>query len=374
MPETTSSTYNLLNSQYTVTNETIDNNLSIDNKHLVNSQNDNVNITKRSLSNDTTNLQHYTELPLDLVDCCYELTKCACNPTYLCSLPSTENCNGPNKSFVAKFQHPQPGDCCPKYNCIDTPDCSLPLMNHVEWLEPCLSCICINGIKKCNNTCTGTSVSEWNENNNEIKTCYSSSVGRYYNHGEKWNEDDGCTYCECVNGEPNCHAMLCKPLNCEVKIKRPGECCQVCDTNGSNYCEGEENCPIRCRQGYQMDEIRNCERCKCAVVEYTSSKPTVTSVTSFDGPKDQQPPTKEESTTTQTIALLSLFAILVIFVVGGGIYYYKKKHQHGIFKPPIYTPVSTLNDATNNNVTRPNVPTTDDDTGLYKTKSQMNGN
>lgn len=116
-----------------------------------------------------------------------------------------------------------------------------------EWKEgdDCTDCQCSHGERKCIQTdcrvpecenpvkvpgqcckvCPETSVTE-KVATEEPAGC-STILGRIFSHGEEWKEGD-CTDCRCENGDVKCESSFCKPLNCEVSVKIPGQCCRVC--------------------------------------------------------------------------------------------------------------------------------------------------
>lgn len=95
-------------------------------------------------------------------------------------------------------------------------------------------------------------------------TCFSHNLKRHYNMGDRW-EEDPCTSCECSDtGEPHCQASVCKALNCEKQQIIPGQCCPVCDTSDSKFCQSDEYCDLHCRNGFERDPIMDCNICRCA--------------------------------------------------------------------------------------------------------------
>ncbi|XP_060789927.1 cysteine-rich motor neuron 1 protein-like isoform X3 [Neoarius graeffei] len=87
-------------------------------------------------------------------------------------------------------------------------------------------------------------------------------------HEEQWKEDD-CTFCQCVDGEPHCTAMVCKQ-SCHNPVKIPGECCPFCEepsyeTVSPLLCPPLENCSLSghdCPFGFQQDH-NGCLLCQC---------------------------------------------------------------------------------------------------------------
>uniref|UniRef100_A0A2M4BP36 Putative extracellular matrix protein fras1 n=2 Tax=Anopheles marajoara TaxID=58244 RepID=A0A2M4BP36_9DIPT len=95
-----------------------------------------------------------------------------------------------------------------------------------------------------------------------LKRCYSESFpGRSYTEGEEWNEN-ACTQCKCENGVSRCESPACRPLSCPKKREIAGQCCPVCDEEGSIFCHGHVNCPVSCRHGYLREG--SCYLCQCA--------------------------------------------------------------------------------------------------------------
>lgn len=58
--------------------------------------------------------------------------------------------------------------------------------------------------------------------------CLSSTLHKFFKHGEEWKEAEDCMDCSCNDGDIRCTSTFCKPLDCEVSVKVPGQCCKVC--------------------------------------------------------------------------------------------------------------------------------------------------
>lgn len=85
-------------------------------------------------------------------------------------------------------------------------------------------------------------------------------------HGAKWHSDD-CTTCECLYGEVKCQQSSCKAPNCMTYKYIPGECCPVCDSDDSNFCNHVGNCDIHCKYGYARQG--DCDLCECIRISKT---------------------------------------------------------------------------------------------------------
>lgn len=125
-------------------------------------------------------------------------------------------------------------------------------------------------------------------------TCFSHNLKRHFNIGDRW-EEDPCTSCECSEtGESNCQASVCKALSCEKQQIIPGQCCPVCDTSDSKFCQSDEYCDLHCRNGFERDPILDCNICRCAKLISVTTTPsrTIEPITDYD--------TKDEVTTIST--------------------------------------------------------------------------
>lgn len=117
-------------------------------------------------------------------------------------------------------------------------------------------------------------------------TCFSHNLKRHFNIGDRW-EEDPCTSCECSEtGESNCQASVCKALSCEKQQIIPGQCCPVCDTSDSKFCQSDEYCDLHCRNGFERDPILDCNICRCAkmilITTTNSASRTNQPITDYD--------------------------------------------------------------------------------------------
>lgn len=204
-----------------------------------------------------------------LVHQCCTQSNCVCD-TSLCPSPK---CDAGLVAIVINHDVGRPGNCCPVFHCTNLPNCDTEPIG-TTWRENCRSCICFNNETQCSaNNClatrngTVTSAEMTNEQNNldlvgangkPSVDCFLTSLQRHFVNGSSWVQED-CYDCKCLNGEIKCQASSCRGLTCEITVKPPGECCEICD----GFCKGHEYCNQHCFDGFIQDEASNCTRCEC---------------------------------------------------------------------------------------------------------------
>lgn len=109
-----------------------------------------------------------------------------------------------------------------------------------EWkINPCTACKCNMGHISCSRiecpqlscevrklistsdccpVCTG-----------ECRRRSTDSLDILVRSGESWKEADNCVECKCLNGTKRCSTETCDILNCVNPVKKPGQCCPVCE-------------------------------------------------------------------------------------------------------------------------------------------------
>lgn len=170
------------------------------------------------LTTSTTAIEefHKNEKNDDMIARCCEFKECKCYPPHesKCIEP---HCEKPLIKSVKRKASAQPGDCCDEYECI------------------------------------------------KPTYCESKLTRIRYQIGAVWEESD-CQTCRCINGEIECQMYFCKPLSCTKRIIVPGDCCEKCDENETDFCTGEANCNIHCTNGFQKSES-GCNLCRCATTK-----------------------------------------------------------------------------------------------------------
>ncbi len=112
-----------------------------------------------------------------------------------------------------------------------------------EWkLSPCTQCRCDMGQILCNKIQCESLRCEVKKSvqNQCCPVCTGecrSTVGELIKSGETWTEDNDCTTCKCSNGFKICTSESCARLGCLNPVKKPGQCCPVCEplSNTSQY-------------------------------------------------------------------------------------------------------------------------------------------
>ncbi|KAI8126696.1 Cysteine-rich motor neuron 1 protein [Lucilia cuprina] len=174
------------------------------------------------------NSNNRTEITEEIFSQCCLNKKCICN---LCHIP---DCHDDNEVVVELLPESidMPGFCCGKYECQMEPNCTEVQNTENYWLSNCQRCKCYGGHKMCHQIC--------DEGIKKPAMCHSKNLNSFYEHGQRWR--DGCSDCECVNGEANCLITFCKGLNCpknrQVQLK--DKCCPVCWPNGFAMPTAEE--------------------------------------------------------------------------------------------------------------------------------------
>lgn len=241
--------------------------------------------------------------------CCLN-QKCKCK---LCYIPDCHK----EGEVVVELQSESiemPGYCCGKYECQAEPNCTEVLNTESYYLTNCQRCKCYEGQRLCHQSCdTG------------IKTgiCHSKSLNTFFEHGERWR--DGCSNCECVNGEVRCMITFCKGLDCpkhrQVQLKN--NCCPVCWPKGfpiprdNNDYEDENEFDDRNNMDLDLDfneneedEIEPDVELKPLSDEYNSNATTAVNTTTSPttGAKVTQTTIKIETTTKEDLSASTITA------------------------------------------------------------------
>ncbi|GBM21432.1 Kielin/chordin-like protein [Araneus ventricosus] len=149
-----------------------------------------------------------------------------------------------------------PGVCCPV--CPGCTVSGIQFEENKEFTHPddvCEKCVCKDGHVACNRqicerNCTHPTPDPCCPICND---CLFETVK--YSNGERFNPDS-CRSCECKDGNVVCASEVCLELNCQLRVRLPGQCCEVC--RGCVY-EGTE---------YENDAMwisphNPCLSCKC---------------------------------------------------------------------------------------------------------------
>ncbi|KAK3563107.1 hypothetical protein QTP86_016344 [Hemibagrus guttatus] len=216
--------------------------------------------------------------------CCLTVPpKCTCT-----QCPTQPECPSGHKAVIVSEATGAPGNCCDSYKCEKvSPKCVYNgtefAVDEVYRLDSCWLCQCRGGISFCSKTecaelecdnfyipegeccpvCTGV---ELLSADSTKAICWQNHKLRQ--HEEQWKEDD-CTFCQCVDGETHCTAMVCKQ-SCHNPVKIPGECCPFCEepsyeTVSPLLCPPLENCSLsghECPFGFEQDH-NGCLLCQC---------------------------------------------------------------------------------------------------------------
>ena len=152
------------------------------------------------------------------------------------------------------------------------------------------------------------------------KAQFCISQGKYYDNGTEWQEND-CTVCRCINGESKCQMTSCRMPGCLKTKFIPGECCPVCDFEGTNFCPGEENCDRHCLHGYR--QVNGCDLCKCHI----PTKPTEDKISSKtnETTSDNNEWAPMHSYIIYGLVAIGIFVSISVFFVG---YCFYKKRQN----------------------------------------------
>ncbi|KAH8293973.1 hypothetical protein KR054_007062 [Drosophila jambulina] len=114
----------------------------------------------------------------------------------------------------------EPGSCCPHYECSDRePVCNG--TNVTYFPNKCTKCeSCNSHAIRCIQFCDLSAV---------VSNCLTQPNETAIALGETWTENDGCTLCRCTaDGERDCQATECLPVDCDRPVRKEGECCQTC--------------------------------------------------------------------------------------------------------------------------------------------------
>ncbi|XP_053488962.1 cysteine-rich motor neuron 1 protein-like [Ictalurus furcatus] len=216
--------------------------------------------------------------------CCPTLLpKCTC-----AQCPPQPECPSGHKAVIISEATGAPGSCCHSYKCEKvSPKCMHNGTKFAEGevyrMDSCWLCHCRGGISFCSRAeCTELECDNFYLPEGEccpvckdveLLSVDSTKASCWVNHKlrqheEQWKEDD-CTFCQCLDGEPHCTAMVCKQ-SCHNPIKIPGECCPFCEepsyeTVSPLLCPPLENCSLSghdCPFGFQQDH-NGCLLCQC---------------------------------------------------------------------------------------------------------------
>ncbi|KAI5102182.1 cysteine-rich motor neuron 1 protein precursor, partial [Silurus meridionalis] len=216
--------------------------------------------------------------------CCYNLSlQCTC-----AQCPPHQICPSGHKIVIISEATGAPGNCCHSYTCEKvSPVCvhngTELAEGEVYRMDSCLLCQCRGGISFCSKAecaelecdnfyipegecCPVCTDVELLSADSTKASCWMNNKLRH--HEEQWKEDD-CTFCQCVDGEPHCTAMVCKQ-SCHNPVKIPGECCPFCEepsyeTVSPLLCPALQNCSLaghECPFGFQQDH-NGCLLCQC---------------------------------------------------------------------------------------------------------------
>uniref|UniRef100_A0A3B1ICL3 Cysteine rich transmembrane BMP regulator 1 n=1 Tax=Astyanax mexicanus TaxID=7994 RepID=A0A3B1ICL3_ASTMX len=206
--------------------------------------------------------------------CCPTLPpQCTCS-----QCPPQPECPSGHRAILINEATGAPGNCCHTYDCQTvSPRCVHNGKKFAEGevyrMDSCWLCQCRGGVS----FCSKAECAELDCDNFYIPEgeCCPVCIGtpcwvnhKLRQHEEQWKEDD-CTFCQCVDGEPQCTAMACKQT-CQNPVKIPGECCPFCEepsyeTVSPLLCPPLQNCSLSahdCPFGFQQDH-NGCLRCQC---------------------------------------------------------------------------------------------------------------
>ncbi|KAI0208752.1 Kielin/chordin-like protein [Lamellibrachia satsuma] len=171
------------------------------------------------------------------------------DPCYMCECKSEYNwlcmrevC--PLLDCNLKDQVLTPGECCPHCRSCLLADEAIWLKSGDTWrspLEPCLTCLCEDGLVSCNRlTCPklqcADGLAEYQTDGDCCAKCVSRDLlacnyeGKTYQAGENFTVDV-CTTCKCIGLEMKCHTKKCVRPECnseEIPSLVPGICCPKC--------------------------------------------------------------------------------------------------------------------------------------------------
>ncbi|KAG9268186.1 cysteine-rich motor neuron 1 protein-like isoform X1 [Astyanax mexicanus] len=216
--------------------------------------------------------------------CCPTLPpQCTCS-----QCPPQPECPSGHRAVLINEATGAPGNCCHTYDCQRvSPRCVHNGKKFAEGevyrMDSCWLCQCRGGVSFCSKAecaeldCDNFYIPEGECCpvciDVELLSVESTKASCWVNHKlrqheEQWKEDD-CTFCQCVDGEPQCTAMACKQT-CQNPVKIPGECCPFCEepsyeTVSPLLCPPLQNCSLSahdCPFGFQQDH-NGCLRCQC---------------------------------------------------------------------------------------------------------------
>ncbi|XP_078452226.1 cysteine-rich motor neuron 1 protein isoform X1 [Lampetra fluviatilis] len=217
--------------------------------------------------------------------CCVQpdSLRCVCGPSE-CSKPE---CEAGTVARLLIRGDGTPGQCCDVYECVKGTGrtCAFSGVELADGetyrLDACRFCRCRAGVSFCFAAQCGelrcqryyTPPGECCPVCEDAMTAPSNpagcfAAGEIRAHGARWREDD-CTFCRCVDGEPQCTATACGQ-SCLHPVKIPGECCPVCEeptliTVVPPVCRAVGNCSLRdsdCAHGFRLDS-HGCRLCQC---------------------------------------------------------------------------------------------------------------
>ena len=172
--------------------------------------------------------------------------------------------------------HPTQGDqCCPE--CRDCMYEEQTIQNGLSIrskFDPCLQCLCRNGDVRCQPRQCVTVTCK-----NPVKrSCCSDCSDCMFNGREVRNGDtfrdpnDGCSECQCVDGNVQCTRKSCNPVSCNCPVVEG--CCPICGecfyrnkfiSNGERISDNEDPClECRCQDGNVHCAKRHCPTPQCS--------------------------------------------------------------------------------------------------------------
>ncbi|MBN3291265.1 KCP protein, partial [Polypterus senegalus] len=175
--------------------------------------------TSKHFSDDKSDIEHYQQQqsepdvlprgprphPLNCDERIRRLEETVDNISMMLSMVKSQNTD-----LLARVKYLETCEC-------RRPQCSWEGRNYDDgsrWeKDQCTACTCTNGQVQCsvNEKCTG---------------CIYE--GKRYDNGESFNFDQ-CVRCMCLSGDVKCETTQCNDAPCGNPVKRPGECCPMCE-------------------------------------------------------------------------------------------------------------------------------------------------
>ncbi|KAI9588113.1 hypothetical protein GQX74_003959 [Glossina fuscipes] len=152
--------------------------------------------------------------------------QCCLNQKCMCKTCHIPDCNEAGEVVVELSPESMdtPGNCCGKYECQLEPNCTEHQNTDSYWLTNCQRCKCFAGQNICHQIC--------DENSRKSAICHSKNLNKFFEDGDTWK--DGCSECECINGEPNCVITFCRSVGCppHLQVTQNDSCCPICWPEG----------------------------------------------------------------------------------------------------------------------------------------------